>query len=144
MEPLNSESPVTESTPEPSAKVGNYVLISHSRHNIPACIVWQVEDGLADGGIQFDKPRLFLAATDTVHVNILGKCKCVTHMCVFSCILLEIKLLLLLSSHVLWPCQRKLVFLHCDTDIWDTGWWCSQIDCGSYLYLESKSRLFDI
>ena len=34
---------------------------------------------------QLDKPRLFLAVTDTVHVNILGidNCKCVMHMCVF-------------------------------------------------------------
>ena len=36
-------------------------------------------------GSQLDKPWLFLSATDTVHVNILGidNCKCVKHLCVF-------------------------------------------------------------
>ena len=36
-------------------------------------------------GSQLDKPRLFLAATDTVLVNMFGidNCKCVIHMCVF-------------------------------------------------------------
>ena len=38
----------------------------------------------ADIWSQLDKPRLFLAATDTVHVNIfcIDNCKCVLHMCV--------------------------------------------------------------
>ena len=49
-----------------------YMLISHGLHNTPACIVWQVEDGLADGGSQLDKPQLFLEATDTVQYEHFG------------------------------------------------------------------------
>ena len=47
METPNTKTPLTKTTQEPSAKIGDYVLVSHGRHNIPACIVRQAEDGLA-------------------------------------------------------------------------------------------------
>ena len=67
-------------------------------------------------GSQLNKPWLFLAATDTVHVNIavIINCNCIMYIYIyiylFSCTWLDIELLLLHKKHLLtWTSKQVCI-----------------------------------